>query len=80
MTTIILAGTELLQMSCSTKQDMRSKLLMWLLQWIVFSWRQNSSSSYFASQLFCHTRQNRYSTKMYVVQHNALSDSFRIRI
>jgi len=25
-------------------------------------------------------RQNRQSTKMYVVQHNALSDSYRIRI
>jgi len=42
-------GTELLQMSWSTKQDMRSKLVVWLLQPIVFSWRQNSSSSYFAS-------------------------------
>ena len=49
MTTIIHAGTELLQMSCSAKQDMRSKLVMWLLQRIVFSKRQNSSSIYFAS-------------------------------
>ena len=80
MTTIIIAGTELLQMLCPTKQDLRSKLFMWLLQRIMFSWRQNSSSSYFATQLFRHTRQNRYSTKMYVVQHNTLSDSFRIRI
>ena len=30
-------GTELLQMSWSTKQDMRSKLVMWLLQPTVFS-------------------------------------------
>jgi len=30
-------GTEVLQMSWSTKQDMRSKLVMWLLQPIVFS-------------------------------------------
>jgi len=42
-------GTELLQMSCSTKQDMRSKLVMWLLQAIVFSWRQDNSKSCFAS-------------------------------
>ena len=44
-------GTELLQMSCSTKQDydMRSKLVIWLLQPIVFSLRQNNSRSYFAS-------------------------------
>jgi len=34
-------GTELLQMSCSTKQDMRSKLVMQILQPIVFSRRQN---------------------------------------
>jgi len=30
-------GTELLQMSWSTKQDMRSKTFMWLLQPIMFS-------------------------------------------
>jgi len=30
-------GTELLQMSWSTKQDMLSKLFVWLLQPIVFS-------------------------------------------
>jgi len=30
-------GTELFQMSWSTKQDMRSKLAMWLLQTIAFS-------------------------------------------
>jgi len=42
-------GTELLQMSCSTKQDMRSKLVIWLLQPIVFSLRQNNFRSYFAS-------------------------------
>jgi len=29
---------------------------------------------------FCLMRQNRHNTKMYVVHHNALSDSFRIRI
>jgi len=40
-------GTELLQMSCSTKQNMRSKLVIWLLQPIVFNWRQNNSRSYF---------------------------------
>jgi len=44
MTTIIHARTELLQMSCSTKQDMRSKLVMWLLQPSFFSWKH-----YFAS-------------------------------
>jgi len=32
MTTFIHHGTELLQMSFSIKQDMRSKLVMWLLQ------------------------------------------------
>ena len=53
-------GTELLQMSCSTKQD---KLVMQILQPIVFSWRQN-----------------RQSTKMYVVHHDILWDSFRMRI
>jgi len=38
MTTIIHAwGTELLQISWSSKQDMRSKLVVWLLQPIVFS-------------------------------------------
>jgi len=37
MTNIIHAGTELLQMSWSTKQDMPSKLVMWLLQPILFS-------------------------------------------
>jgi len=42
-------GTELLQMSGSDKQDMRSKLVSWLLQPIMFIWRQNSSNSYFAS-------------------------------
>jgi len=30
-------GTELLQMSWSAKQDMRSKLVSWLLQPILFS-------------------------------------------
>jgi len=45
-------GTELLQMSCSTMQDMRSKLVIWLLQPIVFSWRQNNSRSDYASW-FC---------------------------
>jgi len=30
-------GTELFQMSWPTKQDIRSKLVMWLLQPIVFS-------------------------------------------
>jgi len=30
-------GTELLQMSWSIKQDMRSQLVMWLLQPTVFS-------------------------------------------
>jgi len=30
-------GTELLQTSWSTKQDMRSKLVIWLLQPIIFS-------------------------------------------
>jgi len=39
----------LLQMSCSIKQDMRSKLVMWLFQPIMSSWRQNISRSYFAS-------------------------------
>ena len=42
-------GTELLQMSWSAKQDMRSKLVSWLLQPIMFSWGQNNSNSYFAS-------------------------------
>ena len=58
-------GTEQLQMlSWSAKQDMRSKLVSWLLQPMTFSsWRQN-----------------RQSTKMYVVHHNTLSDSFWIQI
>jgi len=42
-------GTELLQMSRSTKENMLSKLVIWLLQPIVFSWRQNNSRRYFAS-------------------------------
>ena len=67
--------TELLQMSWPAKQDIRSKLVMWLLQPIVFSQRQNNSSSYFASWGKIDTEQ-----KMYVVHHNTLSDSFRIRI
>jgi len=37
MKTITMHGTELLQMSLSIKQDMPSKLVMWLLQPIVFS-------------------------------------------
>jgi len=37
--TPLMHGTELLQMTWSTKQDMRSKLVMWLLQPAVFSWR-----------------------------------------
>ena len=72
-------GTELLQMSCSTKQDMSSKLVMWLLQPIVFSWRQNNSKV-LTPKLFCLMKQNRQSTKLYVVHRNTLSDSFRIRI
>jgi len=50
----------------------------------------NLSRDYFSSrvqlkakclqQLFCLTRQNRHSTKMYVMQHNTLLDIFRIRI
>jgi len=31
-------------------------------------------------QLFCLKRQNRHDTKMYVVHHNTLSDSFWIRM
>jgi len=42
-------GTELLQMSCSDKQNMHSKLISCLLQPILLSWRQNNSSSHFAS-------------------------------
>jgi len=37
MATITIHGTELLQMSWSAKQGMRSKHVMWLLQPIVFS-------------------------------------------
>jgi len=78
-------GTELLQMSCSTKQNMRSKLVIWLLRPIVFSWRQNNSKSYFGCfvvilKLFCLMRQNRQSTKIHVVHHDTLLESFRIRI
>ena len=62
-------GTELLQMSWSDKQNMHSKLVSCLLQPILLSWRQNNSSSHF-----------RHSTKMYVVHHNTLSDSYRIWI
>ena len=69
MTTIIHAWTELLQMSCSTKQGMRSKLIMCVLQPSFFSWRH----------IFI-MRQNRQSTKIYAVHHNTLSDSFRIQI
>jgi len=56
-------GTEQLQMTWSARQDRRSKLLNWLLQPVMFSWKQNT-----------------HSTKIYVVHHNTLSDSFRIRI
>jgi len=42
-------GTKLLQMSCSTKQDMRSKLVMRQFQPIMSSWSQNNSRSYFGS-------------------------------
>ena len=63
-------GTDLLQMSWSTKQDMRSKHAMWLLQPSVFSWRKNNCSSYFASWGKIDTAQ-----KMYVGHHNTLWDS-----
>ena len=71
MTTIIHAGTEPLQMSWSTKQDMRSRLVMWLLQPIMFTWRQNNPSSYFASWGKIDTSQ-----KMYLLHQNTLSDIF----
>jgi len=60
-------------MSWSTKQDMRSKLVLWLLQPIMFSERQKSSSSYFASQGKINTAQ-----KMYAVHHNTFSDQIQI--
>ena len=70
-------GTEQLQMSCSTKQNMRSKLVIWLLQPIVFSWRQNRQR---AKIYVVHHDTLLDSFRIQIVWFQPKQDSDRIRI